>query len=223
MAFFYIFGRLRERFRRPQQPLPALASTTKEDNGLFPEWPPLNPMEILRRREYYRARLDHRRYRAPEGVFQDSPLYALYRLYEWFMVDDVIHLRNELEMFWWARWPVSSIPDPGEQGDCERYAVLACIPALIVESFNERNELGLRREEPHSILSLEEQLDWAATPKVIESEPSWTENVPPLRTMLHIPHSQPYTDQLTALDDPRAAPAFKKRNILAIKPHIHFI
>jgi hypothetical protein len=60
--------------------------------------------------------------------------------------------------------------------------VLACIPGLIAESFNERINLGLRREEPSAILSLEEQLFslfWAFTPKPYEEEPAWTEKVPP--------------------------------------------
>lgn len=125
---------------------------------------------MLSRRELYKDRLGYRKYRGPKLVFEDTPLFALYRLYEWIMTGHVINMRNELERFWWARWPVSSIPDPGEQGDPERYAVLACIPALLVESFNERINLGLRREEPHSILSLEEQLAWAATPKNFGTE-----------------------------------------------------
>ncbi|TLD07824.1 hypothetical protein PgNI_10154 [Pyricularia grisea] len=124
-------------------------------------------------------------------------------------------MRNELEMFWWARWPVSSIPDPGEDGDPERYAVLACITALIVESFNERNKLGLRRAEPHSILSLEEQLAWAATPEVRETEPAWTSNARPLSRVLYIPTGDDNGEEITNLEDPKACPAFKKKNILA--------
>ncbi|KAH8689476.1 hypothetical protein BGW36DRAFT_420777 [Talaromyces proteolyticus] len=200
----------------------AVPSVDSEDLR-FPNWPPPNPREILSRREFYRDRMKYRKYRAPMRVFEDSPLYALYRLYEWIMVDHTVNMRNELELFWWNRWPVSSIPDPGENGDAERYAVLACIPALIVTSFNERINQGLRREEPHSILSAEEQRYWAATPKNYEMEPSWTESVAPLESTLHIPHSQPWSPQLTTLDDPEASPEFKKKNILAIKPHIHFI
>lgn len=101
--------------------------------------------------------------------------------------------------------------------------MLACIPGLIVESYNERINLGLRREEPSAILSLEEQLSWAATPKKYEQEPPWTEKVPPLKDILHIPHNQPDMEQLTSLDDRDADPHFRKKNILTIKPHIHFI
>ena len=56
----------------------------------------------------------------------------------------------------------------GSQGDPDHYVVLACIPTLLVASFNERIEKGLRREDLHSILSIEERLQWAATP------PPWT-------------------------------------------------
>ncbi|TPX12789.1 uncharacterized protein E0L32_006669 [Thyridium curvatum] len=201
---------------------PQPASTAGSDE-LFPSWPPPSPREMLSRRDFYRERLLSRRYLAPRGVFDDSPLFGLYRLYEWIMVDHIVNMRNELEMFWWARWPVADIPDPGEQGDPERYAVLACIPALLVESFNERVNLGLRREEPHSILSLEEQLAWAATPKKFETISAWAERVPPLDSVLYIPHSEAGCEQFVTLDDPGASPAFKEKNILAIKPHIHFI
>lgn len=204
---------------KPITPLPAGTS----DELLFPSWPPPNPREILSRRDFYRDRLSYRKYRAPKGVFEDSPLFGLYRLYEWIMVGHTVNMRNELEMFWWARWPVSSIPDPGEQGEPERYAVLACIPSLLVESFNERINSGLRREEPHAILSLDEQLEWAATPKTFETEPAWTERVHPLDALLHIPPCDPGEEQLISLEDPKASSAFRKKNILATKPHIHFM
>lgn len=199
------------------------AESRDDEDLLFPSWPPLNPREILCHRELYRDRMGHRKYRAPKGVFTDSSLYALYRIYEWILAGHTVNMRNELELFWWTRWPVSSIPDPGEQGDPERYAVLACIPALLTESFNERNRLGMRREEPHSILSIEEQLQWAATPAVLETEPSWTETVAPLERLLHIPHGEPDNPELTTLDDPHATLAFKRKNILLKKPHVHFV
>ncbi|KAK3903115.1 hypothetical protein C8A05DRAFT_43597 [Staphylotrichum tortipilum] len=157
----------------------------------FPSWPPPNPRAILAEREAYRHRLRYRRYRAPEGIIEDSPLYGLsrlyglFRLYEQIMADYVINMRNELEVFWWTRWPVCNIPDPGEQVDPERYT--------------------------------------ASTPKKYEEVPAWTEKVAPLKELLHIPHSQPCTGQLTSLEDKDADPHFRKKNILAIRPNIHFV
>lgn len=208
---------------------PSSTERLKEENAkqeggeelLFPSWPPPGPRELISRRDFHLSRLHRQRYRAPEGVFTDTPLYALYRLYEWLLLDHTVNLRNELEVLWWTRWPVSSIPDPGDQDDPERYAVLSCIPALVVESFNERNRIGLRREEPHSILSIEEQLAWAASPVKLETVPEWTRNVPPLKSVLHIPLGEAGTPPLIGMDEPD--PAFKEKNILMPKPHIHFI
>lgn len=81
--------------------------TTSDEEGKneelwFPSWPPPNPKEILADRVAYRHRLRFRRYRAPEYVFEDSPLFGLYRLYEWIMADHVINMRNELETFWYV-------------------------------------------------------------------------------------------------------------------------
>lgn len=140
------------------------------------------------------------------------------------MVGHTVNMRNELELFWWKRWPVSSIPDPGDYGDPERYAVIACIPALLVESFNERIDLGLRREEPHSILSLEEQMRFAASPKLYETPPDWTESVKSLDETLHIPQEVGlWQEQPTSLDHPQACQIFRRKNILCPKLHIHFI
>ncbi|KAF5017584.1 hypothetical protein F66182_10474 [Fusarium sp. NRRL 66182] len=216
-------GKASPRLETTQQASTSPADTQVDEELLFPHWPPPNPREILSQRDAYRDRMRHRKYRAPKGVFQDSSLYALYRIYEWIMAGHTINMRNELELFWWHQGSVSTIPDPGEQGDPERYAVLSCIPALLVESFNERQRLGMRREEPHSILSIEEQLHWASTPVVLETEPPWTKDVAPLDTVLNIPHDESYGPQLTSLDDPKASVAFKKKNILMMEPHIHFV
>jgi hypothetical protein len=52
-------------------------------------------------------------YRVPQGVAADTPFYALYRLYEYFVVDHVTRYRNQLEYFWKQRtWAVSEFPDP---------------------------------------------------------------------------------------------------------------
>lgn len=189
----------------------------------FPTFPPPDPRKLLRHREAYASRIRNRQYAAPAGEMEDRPLYALYRIYEHVLLDNNIGMRNEFELFWWARWPVADIPDPGEQVDRESHAVLSCIPSLLVESFNQRVDMGLRRGEPHSIMSQEEQLQWAATPKTYESVPKWTETVLPLEEMLHIHHSMPDEAQLQNLDDPRASQPFKDRNVLLWHPHIHFV
>ena len=86
--------------------------------------------------------------RAPTNENLDTPLAALYRLYENIMLDQNINMRNELESFWYHNsWAIKEIPDRRDL-DPERYAVLACITALLVPSFNYRINLGLPRDAP---------------------------------------------------------------------------
>src|SRR5277367_1425003 len=63
----------REASQQPYEPVP-------ED---YPIFPPPPPQEILLDPEQYWATVSRRKYAAPRGVFKDSSLYALYRLYEY--------------------------------------------------------------------------------------------------------------------------------------------
>lgn len=51
-------------------------------------------------------------------------------------------MRNELELFWWTRWPVADNPHRGEKVDRQACAVLLRIPSLPVESVNQRIDKG---------------------------------------------------------------------------------
>ncbi|KAF2453600.1 Metallo-dependent phosphatase-like protein [Lineolata rhizophorae] len=196
-------------------------SSKMESSNLYPSFPPPPPRELLEHRDQYLNVLNERRYAAPYGEKEDAPLYALYRLYENIVLDDNIGIRNEIEAFWWKRWLVKDIPDPKDEDELERYAVLACIPALLVESFNRRIELGLCREG-HSIMSQEEREVLAKTPKTLESMPPWASKVPPLVETLYIPHTIEGESQLHSLDDKRSSAWFKEKNILIWHHHIHF-
>lgn len=195
---------------------------TPADEDDYPVFPPAPPREILEHRTDYARRVRRRRYGGPLGETVDQPIFALYRLYEHIMTDNNIGMRNELEAFWWKQWPVSSIPDPKDDKEPERYAVLASIPALLVESFNHRQDLGLRRNA-RGIMSNEEAAEFAASPKQYETEPSWAAHVEPLKTTLHITHTMENEEQLASLEDVRAAASFKARNVMIWKPHIHFV
>ena len=199
-------------------------SVSQEGFGPFayPTFPPPPPSEILSRRDFYLDVIRGRRYGAPSGEMEDKPLYALYRIYEQIILDNNNGIRNELEAFWWKPWPVSDIEDPNDDGEPERYAVFACIPALLVEAFNGRIDLGLRREG-QPIMNQDERQKLAKTPKAYETVPTWTKDVQPLEQTLHIPHSMQTYAQLESLDDERASAPFKEKNILFWHPHIHFV
>ncbi|KAF1988748.1 hypothetical protein K402DRAFT_411293 [Aulographum hederae CBS 113979] len=190
--------------------------------NLYPTFPPPPPRSLILHRDEHLEALRKRSFAAPEGEMEDKPLFVLYRLYEHILLDNNIGMRNEIEAFWWTQIPVADIPDPRDVDEPQRYVVLSCIPALLVESFNQRIEMGLRREA-HSFMSQEEREAFAATPKVLETVPSWTGEVAPLEETLVVPHHMDGETQLEALDDQRASAPFREKNILLWHPHIHFI
>lgn len=107
----------RLRLRSKVDEAPACESSPCQIDAVFNEtefttWPPQNPKEILRDPGSYAEHFISRKYHAPKGVFLDQPLFSLYRLYEWIMVGHTANMRNEIELFWCKRWPVSPIPDP---------------------------------------------------------------------------------------------------------------
>lgn len=188
----------------------------------YPVFPPPSPEDILNRRSDYIASLRARKYRVPEGVSADTPLYALYRLYEYFVIDHVTGYRNQLEYFWKQRsWAVVDIPDPKDE-EPARYAFLSCIPFLLVRSFNERIKLGLARDTP-AIISPEEAEELRTRPessKRYEELPEWTHNVPALPETLIMPSHDNIV--MEGFNDPRASDQCKDKNILIWGPHIHF-
>ncbi|KAL8651642.1 MAG: hypothetical protein Q9210_003144 [Variospora velana] len=165
--------------------------------------------------------LRRRRYMPPEH-HSDTPLFCLYRLYEFLVVDDVTGYRNTIEYFCKQRtWAVRDIPDP-EDHDPSRYAFLACLPALLKSAFNERIKLGLVRDAP-AIMSPEQAEAYRTAPessKTYEEEPSWTKRVEPLGQTLFMPSHD--GEFMQGFDDPRASRFFKHMNILIWGPHIHF-
>lgn len=188
----------------------------------FPIFPPPPPQDILNQRSAYADLLRGRRYKVPKGMRADTPLFSLYRLYEFLVVDHVTGYRNELEDFWHQRdWRVSEIPDPKDDSP-SRYAFLACIPALMVCAYNEKIKLGLPRDAP-SIISPEQAEEYRTRPessKKYEEVPEWTSKVSPLpETLFMRSHDNKIME---GFNDPRASDFFKPMNVLIWGPHIHF-
>lgn len=127
----------------PQQHLPA--QTSRYESPVFPPPP---PEEIVAHRSDYITKLRLRKYRIPETAPADTPLFTLYRLYEFLIVDHVARYRNQLEYFWrQSDWAVSDICDSKDDNPT-RYAFLACITALLFRSFNEKVGQGQSRNAP---------------------------------------------------------------------------
>ncbi|KAK1768946.1 DNA-binding protein [Phialemonium atrogriseum] len=188
----------------------------------FPTFPPPPPKIILQDQTQYLSKVAGRKFAAPTGYFEDSSLFALYRLYELFILDHVLGYRNTLEAFWrHQEWSIKDIPDP-DHTDPERYAFLAGCTYLLVRSFNQRVKIGLRRdmtplitpEEAEVLRNVPDHL------RPYEKVPDWAVKAPPLAETLVIPtHDK---EVLEGKDDSRADPDFLAKNILLWTPHIYF-
>lgn len=183
---------------------------------------PPSPRELIDDRLTYEASLTNRKVNKKI----DQPLTALYRMYEHFVLDQHIELRNELEAFWYhSEWPVNRIPDPKDT-DPERYAILACIPKLLVLAFNKKTELGLPRNAP-AIFTGHQLEQWRGQPKQYEEVPPWVEFAPRLRrNILEIPHWDDERRDFVTLDRSQRYKASKEcleQGVVVYEPHIHFI
>jgi len=66
-----------------------------------------------------------------------------------------------------------------------------------------------------------EMNELATREKKCEAAPPWESQVPPLEETLRIPHED--NEVIESMDDVRAEPHFKEKNILIWRPHIYFI
>ena len=110
---------------------------------------------------------------------------SFYRIYEFYVLDDNIYFRNELEYFCIQHptWALCDIPDPKDP-DPLRYAILACVARWMVAAFNRRIGFGLPRDAPAIILNFREMEN---RPKIYETLPAWVERVPPMPEQVHLP------------------------------------
>ncbi|KAJ7187155.1 hypothetical protein C8R46DRAFT_285219 [Mycena filopes] len=155
--------------------------------------------------------VERRRDRLEMGVLRgtwifrcrDTPIRVLYRLYEC-TVDynaNEMMLDSQYMFHRQAHWRLADMPDP-QDPDPVRYAILASLMEDLVDSFNYKIKMGLRRgitiDEPWLIG------DFKKDPNPpFESAPSWVKAVGPL------------TDFLQLSSECRATPAFVRRNIQA--------
>ncbi|KAG8165545.1 hypothetical protein KVR01_004097 [Diaporthe batatas] len=188
----------------------------------FPVFPPPSPRHLIQNADREWARIDQRKYAAPRGIFEDSSLYGLYRLYEVIVLDKVFGYRNGLEAFWRQKtWAIKDIADPKDD-DPERYAVLAGCTYLLARSFNERVKRGLDRQMP--AIMLHEQVEECRNKpdhlRQYERVPQWAQAVKPLEETLFIPTHE--GELLKGKDDERADPDFLEKNIVLWTPHVFF-
>jgi len=202
----------------------AASNTYRPSPEEYPTFPPPPPRAVLQNQTQYWDKITARKYGAPQGVFTDSSLFALYRLYEFILLDKVLDYRNALEAFWRHKeWAVHDIPDPDpEHAEPERYAFLAGCTYLLVRAFNQRVSIGLSRNM-RSLMTAEEAEEARNVPHDLrryEKVPGWAVAAPALVETLVIPTHEGKV--LDGKDDGRADPDFLAKNILLWTPHIYF-
>lgn len=188
----------------------------------YPVFPPPPPRVMIESPSKYWETITARKFGAPQGVFEDSPLFALFRLYEFILLDRVVSYRNAIEAFWRIReWAVEDIPDPNDENK-ERLAFLAGCTYLIARSFNQRVKLGLGRDNP-SLITPEEPERARSVPEDLrpwEKVPGWATAAAQLDDAIYIPTHDGQV--LSGANDPRADPDFLAKNIILWTPHISF-
>ncbi|KAF8542766.1 hypothetical protein BDD12DRAFT_728035, partial [Trichophaea hybrida] len=113
-----------------------------------------------------------------------TPLASWYRMYQYFVVGLNINLRNEVEYFWNHQdWALAVLPDPHDPHTA-RYAVLAILPHLLLDAFNNKIRLGIPRDTPKFNKDFKEL---KSRPKIFEELPLWVDDVPPLERDLMLP------------------------------------
>jgi len=165
------------------------------------------PLEILKRPEtgleyLYRDGHYHQLRSIWFFTIRDTPLRSLYRLCVSTCAQEHGEIMLESAYFWrHGNWPTRDIPDPKDP-DPVRYAMLASLVEELVEAFNYKIGLGLRRgvelyDTDYHALAEEEN-------KPLEVCPAWTATVGPLDNTVVFGNEGDY-----------GMPAFRKRNIIA--------
>ncbi|OGM47867.1 hypothetical protein ABOM_003314 [Aspergillus bombycis] len=138
-------------------------------------------------------------YNIPIFRARDTPLRSLYRLFEDLCASEFIMLGYECRYFFFhsePHWELACISDPRDEYPI-RYAILASMVEVLVDAFNARLELGIRRdnttdpsEQQGSNFAREEAPSWPSKIATLEkalvfSEPGY--NVSDMTTEQHFP------------------------------------
>ncbi|PPQ74064.1 hypothetical protein CVT26_006944 [Gymnopilus dilepis] len=108
---------------------------------------------------------------------RDTPLRSLYRLHDVLCADEENYIMLEGHYFWMqSTWRLKDIPDPKDPNPL-RYAILASLVEYMVEAYNWKISIGLRR----GLKSLPRAVDEANRKdpnKPFEEAPEWAVKAP---------------------------------------------
>ncbi|PGH16866.1 hypothetical protein AJ79_01510 [Helicocarpus griseus UAMH5409] len=188
----------------------------------FPSWlypvpEPVPAKEMLGNVSLMMARRNHivTLRNIPVWRSRDTSLRSLYRLYEAMAAGEYAPIGQEVEYFWYQsrkRWELHMIENPRDP-DPIRYAILACLAEELVNAFNWRLSLGMRRNHRHILRETEEEPYPPYEPVL---GPSWTKDVPPLsrEDLLGLPWGYVNDEGKLVLEDDGKSEVFAGRNIV---------
>jgi hypothetical protein len=144
---------------------------------------------------------------------RDTPLRSLYRLYDDMCAGRLTLMTYESEYLFRRgskRWLLVQIPDP-QDTDPTRYAILASLVEALVDVFNWRLELGIRRGGRPC-----DQSEERATNFTREEAPPWTQNIAGVEKQVNLidRKSEPFA---------KSDENFLRRNIVATSGYLYII
>lgn len=149
------------------------------------------------------------RRRIPLFYLRDTPTRSVYRMCEFICANQTNQLMLEFQYFWFHpcadRWTVDSIPDPIDELDPERIAILASLIECLTVAFKFRFSYGFQRSERPEHSGYHQHL---------ATNPAWTARVPPLPFHLVLTH---------ALGEANPGNPFKNRNITVNEGNLYNI
>ncbi|KAJ7431469.1 hypothetical protein B0H11DRAFT_851731 [Mycena galericulata] len=155
---------------------------------------------------------------------RDTPMRALYRLYDAIGTQDETEIKHEATYIWSRHtWRLSEWPDPRDT-EPDRYIVLAAIMEELVRAFNWRLSMGFIREAPRERRRTRAERR-ARIPQPLESTPDWTSMVPPARqriVLLNQCARDKVDEEANAISDPPVT-AFERHDILTFAGGLFFI
>ncbi|KAK2807882.1 hypothetical protein FQN50_005273 [Emmonsiellopsis sp. PD_5] len=167
------------------------------------------PLMMARRHEIVTLR------NIPVWRSRDTPLRSLYRLYESMASGEYAAMGQETEYFWYqnrSRWDLRQIEDPHDP-DPIRYAILACLAEELVNAFNWRLSLGMRRNHKHILRDKDED---PYPPYDPVTGPTWTNHVSPISQddLMHTPPEFLNRAGQLVLEEKGESDVFARRNIV---------
>lgn len=204
------YAGLGQLFRTCQRPMiTILCLLTGYTRCLTLPEPVPSPETIIHDREIVMRRYDGITILRQLSLFssRDTPTMSLYRMYEFVSGGFENQLMLETNYFWsHSTWALAALPDPHDTNR-ERQAILACLVESLVNAFNMRTSLGMRRDEKKHHKSEMEQC------------PPWTAKVPPLPHELRLYDENEYDELFTEFFEDfvrrKDSSPFRKRNVFA--------